>query len=81
MVNLLPYSIVFWNSKVKAEPGGCAPELRCAGHVWRVKAATSIRIVLIDQDSAIPPQDPRLLRASPLVEDCSDCFVFKLFPL
>ena len=35
---------------------------------------------MIDQDSTIPPQDPRLLRASPLVEDCSDCFVFKLFP-
>jgi len=30
--------------------------------------------------STFPPQEPRLLRASPLVEDCSGGFVFKLFP-
>ena len=30
--------------------------------------------------STFPPQDPTLLRASPLVEDCSNYFVFKLFP-
>jgi len=40
--------------------------LRCAGHVWRVKAATSIQVVLIGQESALPPQSPRLLRASPI---------------
>ena len=30
--------------------------------------------------STFPLQQPRHLRASPLVEDCSGCFVFKLFP-
>jgi len=24
MVNLLPFAILFWDSKTKAEPGGCA---------------------------------------------------------
>jgi len=77
MVNLLSFSIVLWNSKTKAnsEKG-----LRCAGHVWLVRTATSIQMVLVDQEPTLPPQDPRLLRASPLVEDFNDCFVFKLFP-
>ena len=34
---------------------------RCAGHVWLVKAATSIQAVLIDQGSRFPPQVTRLL--------------------
>ena len=78
-VSLLPFAIVFWNSKAKEEPGGCAPRLRCAGHVWIVRSATSIQSVLIDQDSALPPQDPRPLRASPSVEECTCNLVIMLF--
>ena len=42
--------------------------------------ATSIRIVLNDQEPTLPPQEPRLLRASPFVEVCvgRGCFGFSL---
>ena len=77
----------------KAKSGGCAPRLRLtlllaqkskqkrayAGHVWRVKAATSIQIILIDQKFRFPPQDPRLLRASPSVESCNGRHCFQAF--
>ena len=77
MVNLMTFSVVIWNSKVKVKTRGLRPPtapysftglkeyaekgLRCAGHVWLVRAATSIRIVLNDQDPTLPPQKPRLL--------------------
>jgi len=54
--------------------------LRCAGHVWLVKAATSIRNVLVEQNPTLPPQVTRLLRASPFVENCNGGHAFKLFP-
>ena len=54
--------------------------LRCAGHVWRVRAATSIRNVLVEQNPTLPSQVTRLLRASPFVENCNGGHVFKLFP-
>ncbi len=96
MVHLLPFAVVLWNSKIKAKPGGRAPRLRltlllaqkskqkkglrCAGHVWLGRAAASIRMVLNDQEPALPPQEPRLLRASPFVEVClgKGCFGFSL---
>ena len=96
MVNLLSFFIGRWNSKTKAKPSGLPDSnfiffvatkktkqkkaWRCAGHVWLVRAATSIRIVLDDQESTLPPQKPRLLRASPSVETCVDrgCFGFPL---
>ena len=73
MVNLLSFSIVLWNSKTKAnsEKG-----LRCAGHVWLVRTATSIQMVLVDQEPALPPQVTRLLRASPPVKNCIGCDIF-----
>ena len=37
---------------------------RCAGHIWLVKAATSIRNVLVEKSPTLPPQVTRLLRAS-----------------
>ena len=62
MVNLLSSFDELLNSKTKAEPSGLPDSnfiffvatkktkqkkaLRCAGHVWRVKAATSIRLLL-----------------------------------
>ena len=49
-----PYS--FTGLKEYAEKG-----LRCAGHVWLEMAATSIQVVLNDQDPTLPPQEPRLL--------------------
>jgi hypothetical protein len=49
---------------------------RCAGHVWLDIAATSIQDILTDQQTTLPAQDPRLLRASPVVEDCKVCHVF-----
>ena len=54
--------------------------LRCAGHVLFGRSATSIQVVLIDQEFALPPQDPRLLRPSPFVEGCSGRHAFRLFP-
>jgi len=96
MVNLLPFSIVLRNSKTKSKPSGLPDSnfiffvatkktkqkkaWRCAEHVWGAKAAISIRVVLIDQESTIPSQVTRLLRASPFVESCSDSSTFKLFP-
>ena len=53
--------------------------LRCAGHFLLVTVATSIRMVLIEQQPTLPPQDPRLFRASPLVEDCNGVIVLRLF--
>jgi len=85
MVNLLPFSIALWNLKSKAKPSGLPDNnfiffvstkktkqkktWRCAGHVWLVKAAASIRILLVDQGPSFPPQVTRLLRASPFVDD------------
>ena len=96
MVKLLSSFDLLLNSKTKAKPSGLPDSnfiffvatkktkqkkaLRCAGHVWLVRAATSIQIILIDQISRIPSQDPRLLRASPFVEDCIVSQVFRLFP-
>jgi len=92
MVHLLSFLVGLLNIKTKAKPSGLPDSnfiffvatkktkqkkaLRCAGHVWLVKAATSIRMFLNDQESALPPQDPRLLGASPLVEGRNDrhCF-------
>ena len=54
--------------------------LRCAGHFLLIRAALSIQVVLNDQESKLPSQDPRLLRASPFVETCIGCIVFTLFP-
>ena len=54
---------------------------RCAGHAWRVKAATSIQVLPIDQEPTFPPQDPRLLRGSPFVVDCSGRYFFSFCPL
>jgi len=87
MVNLLSSLDEFLNSKTKSKSSGLPDSnfiffvatkktkqkkaWRCAGHVWIVKAATSIRIVLIDQEPTLPPKDPRLLRASPFVENCN----------
>jgi|GEM_PF-2151252 len=85
MVHLLSLFVVLRNLKTKQNPGVAPPRQRltlllaqksrkyqrCAGHVWRVKAATSIQAGLSDQEPALPPQDPRLLRTSPTVEDCS----------
>ena len=61
MVHLLPFFIVLWNLKNKIKNRGLRPPtapysftglkeyaekgLRCAGHVWGEKAATSIQIV------------------------------------
>jgi hypothetical protein len=50
--------------------------LRCAWHVWFVKVATSIQVVLTDQESTLPPQVTRLLRASTFVEDCIGFYFF-----
>jgi hypothetical protein len=49
-------------------------------HVFFVRSATSIQVVLIDQESALTPQDPRLLRPSPFVEGCNGRHAFRLFP-
>ena len=54
--------------------------LRCAGHVWLVKAATSIRNVLVEQNPTFPPQVTRLLRASNSVEGRYGHHCFGLFP-
>ena len=78
MVHLLSLFVVLRILKTKAKPGGRAPRLRCAEHSLIVRAATSIKLGLSDKVSTYPPQDPRLLRASPLVEGFSGCFVFKL---
>jgi len=43
-------------------------------------AATSIRIVLIDQEARFPLQVKKLLRASPYVEGCCGCHVLRPFP-
>ena len=96
MVNLLPSFDELFNSKTKAKPSGLPDSnfiffvatkktkqkkaSRCAGHVWLVRAATSIQLGLSDKVSAYPTQDPRLLRASPFVEDCIVSQVFRLFP-
>ena len=64
MVNLMTFSVVIWNSKVKVKTRGLRPPtapysftglkeyaekgLRCAGHVWLAMAATSIQNVLTD---------------------------------
>jgi len=96
VVNLLPLFVVRHNYKTKAKPSGLPDSnfiffvatkktkqkkaLRCAGHVWLVKAATSIQIVLTDQEATLPPQDPRLLRASPSVEDCMRNLALTIFP-
>ena len=92
MVNLLSSLGSLLNSKSKSKSSGLPDSnfiffvatkktkqkkaWRCAGHVWLVKAATSIQVVLIDQEPRFPPQDPRLLRASPSVEGCNygHCF-------
>jgi hypothetical protein len=95
MVNLLPFSIGPWDLKTKSKPSGLPDSnviffvatkktkqkkaWRCAGHVWFDMVATSIRMVLVDQESTIPPQVTRLLRASPFVEGCSARCAFKLF--
>jgi len=92
MVNLLPSFDELFNSKTKAKPSGLPDSnfiffvatkktkqkkaWRCAGHVWLVRAATSIQLGLSDKVSAYPTQDPRLLRASPFVEDCSGRYFF-----
>jgi len=71
MVNLLPSFFVFWQLKTKSKPSGLPDSnfiffvatkktkqkkaWRCAGHVWFVKTATSIRVVLIDQKFRFPP--------------------------
>ena len=97
MVNLLPFSIGVWNLKTKAKPSGLPDSnfiffvatkktkqkkaLRCARHVWLVKAATSIRILLVDQGPSFPPQVTRLLRASPFVDDCFSGHAFQAFLL
>jgi len=97
MVDLLPYFVVLWDLKIKSKSSGLPDSnfiffvatkktkqkkaWRCAGHVWRVKAATSIQILPIDQEPTFPPQDPRLLRASPFVVDCSGRYFFSFFPV
>ena len=64
MVNLLPFSIVLQDSNNQAKPSGLPDgnfiffvatkktkqkkTWRCAGHVWRVKAATSTQVRLSD---------------------------------
>ena len=71
MVHLLPSFIGLWNLKTKTKPSGLPDSnfiffvatkkmkqkktWRCARHVWFVKAATSIRILLIDQRPSFPP--------------------------
>ena len=96
MVNLLSSFDELLNSKTKAKPSGLPDSnfiffvatkktkqkkaLRCAGHVWFVRTAKSIRMVLIDHMSTFPPQDPRLLRASPSVEGCNGSHACRLFP-
>ena len=69
-----PYS--FTGLKEYAEKG-----LRCAKHVWLVRTATSNQVLLIKREPALPPQDPRLLRASPVVKVFKGCNVLLAFPL
>jgi hypothetical protein len=91
MKHLLPSFIALWNSKKNLTRGSRPPTapysfagpkeyaekgLRCAGHVWFDLPGTSSQIILIDKQSTLPPQEPRLLRASPVVEDCKCCFAF-----
>ena len=96
MVNLLSFLVGLLNSKTKAKPSGLPDSnfiffvatkktkqkkaLRCAGHVWFVKAAASIQGILTDQKSTLPPQDSRLLRTSSFLENCIGSFVITLFP-
>ena len=96
MLNRLSCSIALWNSKTKAKPSGLPDSnfiffvatkktkqkktWRCAGHVWLDNATTSIQTGFQDKMATLPPQDPRLLRASPVVEACKICHVLWLFP-
>jgi len=77
MDNLLSLFVVLRNFKTKAKPSGLPDSnfiffvatkktkqkkaWRCAGHVWFVKLATSMQMILIDQGSRFPPQETRLL--------------------
>ena len=96
MNHLLPFFIVLRNLKRKSKPSGVPDSnfiffvatkkmkqkkaWRCAGHVWLVRTATSILIILIDHMSTFPPHETRLLRASPFVEDWYGNHAFTLFP-
>ena len=73
MVNLLPSLLGLLNSKTKSKPSGLPDSnfiffvatkktkqkkaLRCAGHVWVVRAATSIQLGLSDKSFYISPTE------------------------
>ena len=97
MVDLLPYFVVLWDLKIKSKSSGLhdsnfiffvatektkqKKSLRCAGHVWGGVAATSIQANLSGKSSIYPPQDPRLLRASPSLVNCCCGHASQVFPL